>query len=814
MTVVPGFGNRKAKILILGEAPALTEVREGKPFQGRAGEELDNLLRFSGIKKDEVYITNASLQPVNLSGGNKDRFFFTGGKPTPVFIEGLVQLAKDIQEIKPNVVVALGNYALWAMMQHRNILNWRGSILKSKAFNVKVIPTIHPAALLRGSAEEDGGTAKGGGMWKMRSAVIEDFRRVKAHSAYPERRLTPRKVIINPEGADQAEMMAILMGEGDVVFDMETFGKTNLACAGFCLKKDSTKAWVIECDTPERISLLRAILEWEKARKVGHNITGYDILMLDSVGIHTRNFYWDTMVGSHTLFPDLPKSLAFLTSLYTDIPYYKDEGKILRKMRTRQDMIQAMVYCGKDNLSCAEIAQAQEIEMVERGLTPVMDRARLIFGPLRSATATGFKCNIRKLYEFAKSTEIKLKAAQEALNALAGHTVNANSHTQVKNLLYEERGIAKRYKDGKLTSDAHVLSDIAARNGDPAPELVMEVRKEQKRLSNYYNIKILSPDARVRTVHNIAGTKSKRLSTSIPLWGPGLPMQTVPALARSAFIADDGWEILECDQAQAEAVLVAYFANDPIHMDCFRTGKDVHRVTAALLNGMSIEDWQKIPKPSQVRELAKTCNHELNYYAGPFMFMLTVNSEYDPDDPTSVKLDPETAKVLWNRYHMIRPALAGYWESIRKELRDNRMTLKTPLGWEYTFLDKWSDSLLRFAYSLKPQSTVGEATNIGILQCFGLMPPPSTLDMQEGLYYQNRVRESGTKFLAQVHDSATFMVPKDYSEEVSPMLMKLLEVPLHVNGYDIVVPIEANIGPTWYKGDMRSLGVTRKTVEL
>lgn len=816
MSMVPGYGPRNSRIMIVGEAPAKEEVREGRPFRGPAGKQLHSMCSLVGIDLEQVYTTNCSLEPVARAA--KEKFFFSGSQPTDVFTRGLVQLYRDIQEIKPNVVIALGNYALWALMGHQGIMKWRGSILKSPITGTKVIPTIHPAALLRGQKEEDGGTKGSGGMWKYLTAVVHDLKRAREQSAFPDVRLRPRRVIANPEGADLENAIEVLSHCQDLVFDMETFGGTNLACAGFSAG-DPERAWVFELDTRERLEAVKHLLENPKTRKIGHNICAYDVPMLDAAGIHVRNVYWDTEIAQHVLVPDLPKSLAFVQSIYTDMPYHKDEGKeIWRTKRwNREDMDKELLYCGKDVLADAEIAQVQPEYLCERRLEPVFERRMAIFEPLRSAMSLGFRANVKKIYIDALRTERQLKDAQKALDDLAGHPVNANSNNatgDVKRLLFEERKIAPRYKKGKLTADAHVLADIAARTNDPAPNLILRVRRLSKALSNYLNAKIISPDGRIRTCYHIDGTKSGRLSSSIPLWGPGVPLQTIPGPAREAYCADEGWEILEADQAQAEAVIVAYLANDPIHMDCFRTGKDVHRVTAALLNGMGIEDWQKIPKPSQIRELAKTCNHELNYFAGPFMFMLSVNEEYDPEDPLSVKLDPQTAKVLWHRYHEIRPALKGYWETIRRELRDQRMTLRSPLGWEYTFLGQWSDELLRLAYSWKPQSTVGESTNIGILQVFGLKPPPTTLGSSEGLNYQEDVRKAGVKLLAQTHDSATYMIPKEAADEIGPKIMKLQEVPLYINGYNIVVPIEGAVGPNWYKGSMRSLGQTRKTVEI
>ena len=80
---VPGKGPRDAKIMVLGEAPAREEVKLGYPFAGPAGKELDSWFSAANIDRKEVYITNASLEPVT-KGIKKADFFFAAGIPTLV----------------------------------------------------------------------------------------------------------------------------------------------------------------------------------------------------------------------------------------------------------------------------------------------------------------------------------------------------------------------------------------------------------------------------------------------------------------------------------------------------------------------------------------------------------------------------------------------------------------------------------------------------------------------------------------------------------------------------------------------------------
>lgn len=802
--MVKGYGPRNAKIIIVGEAPSYQEVQQGRPFVGDAGQELDKLLQAANIRREEVYLANASQEQVK---GDKDPFFFQGGKPSPVFMSGIVQLYKDIQEIKPNVVITLGNYAQYALLGvPKGILKTRGSIFWSSTANVKVVPTLHPAALLRGRPDDE--KELQGGMYKYRNPVIWDLQKALEQSKFPEYRPRPRALVIDPFGEEYDRCVARLLEAKRLVFDIESWGGTRLACIGF---SDGDPEWAVTLSTNsgrDNLPLFRTLLESD-VPKYGQNLM-YDCTMLDQNGIFTKNVAFDTMIAQHALLPDLPKSMAFLNSIYTDMPYFKDEGKIWKQPRTRELEQQYYEYNAKDVCATAEIAEKQEQELKDEKLVEVFQRTMKVFEPLRKATFTGMKCDLTKLYSLIKESQSAHEKARTDLNEFAGWEVNTASPLQVKKLLYDQLKLSDRKNQ---SSDAPTILNIAANTGNKAPYLIIKSRKQEKLLSNYHKIGILSPDARIRFGFNPVGTFGARISSAAPLWGPGLNGQNIPGPSREMAVADNGYTIVEADQAQAEAVIVAYLANDPIHMDCFRTGKDVHRVTACLLLDRPASEWQKIGKPSAIRELAKTCNHELNYNAGPGQFQMTVNEEYDPDDPESVKIDFATARATRDKYMATRPALTAYWESIKAELKLNR-TLTTPLGRRYQFLDIWSDALLRKAYSYKPQCTVGETTNIGICNVLGINDLEK--DYDDRYLLQQELKRLDFFFSLQVHDSTIWQVRNDQVDTFVPLAMKLLEVPLYINGYNIIVPIEATASDLWTKDKkkVRDLGISRKSVEV
>ncbi|MDY6821661.1 MAG: uracil-DNA glycosylase [Deferribacterota bacterium] len=144
--VVFGEGSLNAKLMFIGEGPGYMEDKKGRPFVGRAGLLLDKMIKAMGYKREEVYIANiVKCRPPNNRVPTKDEAAMC-----------LPYLIKQIGHIKPEVIICLGSSAANYLLNiNMSITKIRGSIreLKLKINNsnlkIKVIPTYHPAYLLR-----------------------------------------------------------------------------------------------------------------------------------------------------------------------------------------------------------------------------------------------------------------------------------------------------------------------------------------------------------------------------------------------------------------------------------------------------------------------------------------------------------------------------------------------------------------------------------------------------------------------------------------------------------------------------------------
>lgn len=150
---VPGEGNPNAKILFLGEAPGRKEADTGRPFIGRSGQLLRSLIREAGLKEEDVYITS----PV--------KYLPDYGTPTKEDIEhGKIHLEKQIEIIRPEIIVLLGKVASYAILGRVvAVLTEHGTIIQDGSR--KYFLTLHPAAAIR--------------FLKFKKILLEDFKKLR-----------------------------------------------------------------------------------------------------------------------------------------------------------------------------------------------------------------------------------------------------------------------------------------------------------------------------------------------------------------------------------------------------------------------------------------------------------------------------------------------------------------------------------------------------------------------------------------------------------------------------------------------------------
>jgi uracil-DNA glycosylase len=135
--IVPGEGSPTADVLLVGEAPGASEDKQGRPFVGRSGKLLDELLAEAGLVRDDVFITNVvKARPP----GNRD-------PKADEVAHYLPWLEQQLALIAPSVIIPVGRHALAHFAPGKKITEVHGTLIVER--DRRLVPWLHPAAALR-----------------------------------------------------------------------------------------------------------------------------------------------------------------------------------------------------------------------------------------------------------------------------------------------------------------------------------------------------------------------------------------------------------------------------------------------------------------------------------------------------------------------------------------------------------------------------------------------------------------------------------------------------------------------------------------
>ncbi len=230
-------------------------------------------------------------------------------------------------------------------------------------------------------------------------------------------------------------------------------------------------------------------------------------------------------------------------------------------------------------------------EVRENDLQRVYDEIDLPLAPvLARMEAAGVKLDCDVLAKMSKRLERDCEAKAREIYERAGAEFNINSPKQLSEVLFTKLALPRpvKYGKGKTTSTAaDVLQQLAAEH--EVPRLVLEYRELSKLKSTYVDaLPALchAETGRLHTTFNPAGTATGRLSSTNPNL-QNIPIRTeLGREIRAAFVAEPGNVLLAADYSQIELRLLAHFSEDPLLVEAFRRGDDIHTLTAAQVFGV------------------------------------------------------------------------------------------------------------------------------------------------------------------------------------------------------------------------------------
>ena len=518
---VKHVGPAGAEILILGEAPGADEEYLGLPFIGKSGEFLDHMLSYAGIAREECRVANVlNYRPPDNN--------FESMRGTPEMEESLEELNSYIALHPPKLILCLGNEALMAIMGFGGISKWRGSVLfKGKSF---VLPTYHPAAALR--------------QGDMAPQIVFDFK--KAKRVLQKGYRTPvHDFHIQPSDLDY--YLPFISSAPFIAVDIESVrDTTHILSIGFAWS--ATSALVLKNHNPlgegmeeEFRRSCEAIFDGAKALTFHNGTFDVEVLRINSIPVPLEKYDWDTMFAQRTIAPELPIGLDFCCSIYTDEPYYKDDGKQVGK----KVPLTLYTYNATDCIVTWQTRKAQQELMDSSLLWSYKEDHEDILVAL-DMQKNGLLVDQERLAMFDKAIDGKLRIDATMMFMLAGKTFNYASPKQVKELLYDEFKLpVRKNKKGAVTTDEdaivsllqYCMSELESRSTPKGQEpwikkvgvlkMLLKVRGHEKMLSSYIRFS-MSDDGRVRGSYNIAGTETGRWSASLYVDGTGFNPQTLP----------------------------------------------------------------------------------------------------------------------------------------------------------------------------------------------------------------------------------------------------------------------------------------------
>ncbi len=499
----------------------------------------------------------------------------------------------------------------------------------------------------------------------------------------------------------------------------------------------------------EHLEELRPLLEDPAREKIAHDIKSLT-LKLCRMGIEPRGFRQDVMLFAFLLSAD-PSGCACdtLAERYLD-----------RKLGS-----------GPEQQADCALALAAKLgaQIDEAGLRPIYDSIDLPLIPvLIDMERTGVRIEPVQLEKLSARMDADIQRLSLEICSIAGRSFNIGSPQQLAKVLFEEMKLPSpvKYGRGKSVSTAADVLEALAEEHEIARK-VLEYRQLTKLKGTYVDALPALIDrstGRLHTTFNQAGASTGRLSSSNPNL-QNIPIRTeLSREIRAAFVPRDGWKLVVADYSQIELRLLAHMSKDPVLLDAFRKGEDIHTRTAAEVFGVP-----PLMVSPEMRRNAKAVNFGIVYGQTPFGLAAQLGI-------------PRGEAEIYIRNYFER--YAGVKRFIERTIEEVWVSgvAKTLHGRQRAIPDMHSRNpnarsfAERTAVNTPLQGTAADVIKLAMIHIHKLI---------EGMR---------TKMLLQVHDELLFESPPEEIAEVSRMVKREME---SVISLDVPLLVDVGAGPNW-----------------
>jgi len=411
-------------------------------------------------------------------------------------------------------------------------------------------------------------------------------------------------------------------------------------------------------------------------------------------------------------------------------------------------------------------------EEVDRaGLRKVYDDIDLPLVPvLARMEQAGVKLDCDVLAEMSQRLENDIQTKARDIYAKAGVEFNINSPKQLGDVLFNKLNLPKPVKYGKgktISTAVDVLEGLAAEH--EVPRMVLDYRQLTKLKSTYVDALpalLNSCTKRLHTTFNMAGSATGRLSSVNPNL-QNIPIRTeLGREIRAAFVAEPGHVLLKADYSQIELRLLAHFSGDKLLVEAYRTGQDIHTLTASQVFGVP-----PLMVDAEHRRRAKAVNFGIVYGLSAFGLSQQIG------------IDTKEAKrfieAYFEKYSGVRDFIDRTLEQARRDQK-----VATLFGRVRPIPDIHSKNFNlrgfaeRTAVNTPLQGTAADLIKVAMIR----------------IDAELRECKLASKMLLQVHDELVFEVPEEEVDTMKRLVAERME-----NVYELKVPlkVDVGVGPNW-----------------
>jgi DNA polymerase I len=594
------------------------------------------------------------------------------------------------------------------------------------------------------------------------------------------------------------ELVGMIRAAGRCAFDVEatSLDPTRAGLVGMSFALEPGRAWYLpfghrvrgglalegedvrnlpRLDSPELAELV-ALLEDAGVAKTGQNLK-YDLLVLRGQGVTLAGIDFDTMLASYLIDPGRREhgldALALQYLDYRTTTYQELCGRGRDELPIAECAVERVRdYACEDADVALRLAELFAAELRKYELEPLFRTLELpLMAVLADMEWAGIRIDSGFFHGLSRKFGAELELIRQEVQKLAGVEFNLNSTQQLREVLFERLGlpVIKRTKTGAST-DVSVLEELAAQ-GHAIPRLLMEYRQLDKLKGTYLDTlpQLVNPrTGRIHTSFNQAVAATGRLSSSDPNL-QNIPIRTdAGAELRKGFIPADGFLFLTADYSQIELRILAHLSGDPLFVDAFRRGLDVHRQTAALVFGVPID-----AVTADMRATAKTINFATIYGIGPFALAQKLGTTH------------AEAKRFIDEYFARLPGVRAYL--------DRQIALVHERGWVETLAGRrrYIPEVKSRNYSIR-QFGERAATNAPVQGTAADIIKRAMIDIHTAL----RDAGTGARMLVQVHDELMFEAPIGEVDDVRALVVGWM-----ARAFPLDVPLEvaSGVGENWYE---------------